>query len=259
MRTWPDGVQLSYRWVSVCPWTNNGQHQDRLEVSPLPIWNNTLGTKRPGQGLPSGLITQRSRVQIPSPRRSKRPPRGGLFAVYQRKRVPAAERANVFDDDGRVPTVHDLRHTAISLLYGRHPHLSKEPRSSGTPTLKMMSSDTATSTRANFRRRWTVSGWRRNGLSVRWGPGNSISWREVSPRPHDASWGTLAPFRSAPGRAPDHMQCRTPAWAPTVFDPLAATHDLVAMRVGTVGVYAPVDRLCQPCLHPGVPEVGVHP
>jgi hypothetical protein len=53
----------------VRPWTNNGQRHHRPEMSSASIWTNTVGTKCPGQGLWGGLITQRSRVQIPSPRR----------------------------------------------------------------------------------------------------------------------------------------------------------------------------------------------
>jgi hypothetical protein len=63
----PDGLE---------PWTNGGQRHHRPGMSSPSIWTNTVGTKCPGQGLWGGLITQRSRVQIPSPRRSK-----GLQAV----------------------------------------------------------------------------------------------------------------------------------------------------------------------------------
>jgi hypothetical protein len=59
------------------PWTNNGQRHHRPYMSSPSIWTNTVGTKCPGQGLWGGLITQRSRVQIPSPRpRRRRSERG---------------------------------------------------------------------------------------------------------------------------------------------------------------------------------------
>jgi hypothetical protein len=82
----PSSRRFSIRW-SVDFWTNNGQRHDRPTVSPPSTWTNTLGTKCAGQALHSGLITQRSRVQIPSPRQSRRESQG-----VRRVRTPLRSR-----------------------------------------------------------------------------------------------------------------------------------------------------------------------